>query len=82
MLALAVSASGDYMVSGGLDAQIFLWSMPNFETIDQYDAYCEYIEFRINDRLFQIVLLVIWHVFFSIRPLFFYLNQNRFVNII
>lgn len=39
VLSLVLSANGDYMLSSGLDSQIYLWNMPNFETIDQYDAY-------------------------------------------
>lgn len=41
VLSLVLSANGDYMLSSGLDSQIYLWNMPNFETIDQYDAYCK-----------------------------------------
>lgn len=39
VLSVIMSSNGDYMLSSGLDSQIHLWNMPNFETIDQYDAY-------------------------------------------
>lgn len=39
VLSVVLSPNGDYMLSSGLDSQIHLWNMPNFETIDQYDAY-------------------------------------------
>lgn len=39
VLSLVMSANGDYLFSSGLDSKIMLWNMPNFETIDQYDAY-------------------------------------------
>lgn len=39
VLSVVLSSNGDYMLSAGLDSQIHLWNMPNFETIDQYDAY-------------------------------------------
>ncbi len=39
VLSVVVSSNGDNMFSAGLDGQINMWNMPNFETIDQYDAY-------------------------------------------
>lgn len=39
VLSVVLSSDGDHMLSSGLDSQILLWDMPNFETIDQYDPY-------------------------------------------
>ncbi len=39
VLSVVVSSNGDNMFSSDLEGQIYMWNMPNFETIDQYDAY-------------------------------------------
>lgn len=39
MLSLVLNANGDNLISSGLDSKIIVWSMPNYETSDQFDPY-------------------------------------------
>ena len=42
VLSVLISGDGDHLISSGLDSKIILWNMPQYETVDQYDPYCNY----------------------------------------
>ncbi len=46
MLSVLISSNGDYCISAGLDSKIIVWNMPNYESTDQYDSYCNTYTFN------------------------------------
>ena len=42
VLSLVLNSNGDHLISSGLDSKIIVWNMPNFETVDQFDSYCQF----------------------------------------